>query len=72
MKTSKKDLLKTAKLLEAIDLSEHPDWLDSIRPHVVVARSVGKYGFTAKLIFSLSNKKFYFASERNGILFELD
>lgn len=72
MKTSRKDLLKTAKLLEAVDLNKCPDLLDEIQSYIVVAYSIGEYGLTAKLIFDSDNKKFYFVSERNYILFSLN
>lgn len=71
MRTSKKDLLKTAKLLGAICLSKYPESLDELQSCITVGYSVGKYGLTAKLIFDTDNKNFYFIGERNGILFSL-
>lgn len=72
MKTSRKDLLKTAKLLGAVDLNTCPNSLNEIQSYVVIAYSVGEYGLTAKLIFDPNNKKFYFITERNYILFSLN
>ena len=71
MKTSKKDLLKTAKLLGAVDLTANYELIDQIRPYTLVAYSVGRDGITSKLVYSSADERFYYAQERSVELFAL-
>lgn len=71
MKTSKKDLLKTAKLLKAVDLTANYKLIEQIRPYTLVAYSVGKDGITSKLVYSSVDNRFYYAPERSTELFAL-
>lgn len=71
MKTNRKDLLKTAKLLKAVDLTANYELIGQIRPYTLVAYSMGKDGVTSKLVYSSIDNRFYYAPNRSAELFAL-